>query len=36
MARRVFLGGYLNLTEEEYDQILVAWRQGERMDSPLG
>ncbi len=26
-------GSYLDLTEEEYDQILAAWKQGERIDS---
>jgi hypothetical protein len=29
-------GSYLNLTEDEYDQILAAWKQGERIDSALG
>jgi hypothetical protein len=26
-------GSYLDLTEEEYDLILAAWKQGEKMDS---
>ncbi|HEV8447841.1 MAG TPA: hypothetical protein VGQ44_13510 [Gemmatimonadaceae bacterium] len=25
-------GSYLNLTEDEYDQMLAAWTQGERVD----
>lgn len=29
-------GSYLNLTEDEYDQILAAWKQGERIDSSFG
>ena len=29
-------GSYLDLTEDEYDQMLAAWRQGERIDSTLG
>ena len=25
-------GSYLNLTEDEYELILAAWKQGERID----
>jgi len=28
-------GSYLNLTEDEYDQMLTAWKQRERIDNPF-